>query len=34
MWALPDTGFGSNTFGQITTASGNRTLQLAVKFYY
>jgi hypothetical protein len=34
MWGLPDTNFGSNTFGQITTSSGNRTLQLAVKFYY
>ncbi len=33
-WGNPNTSFGSTTFGQITTASGNRTLQLALKFYY
>jgi hypothetical protein len=33
-WGNPATGFGSTTFGQITTAGGNRNLQLAVKFYY
>lgn len=33
-WGLPDPNFGSTTFGQITSAGGNRTLQLALKFYY
>jgi len=33
-WALPNTSFGGTTFGQITSASGNRTLQVAAKFYY
>ena len=34
LWGLPDPNFGSTTFGQITSAGGNRTLQLALKFYY
>jgi hypothetical protein len=33
-WGLPNTSFGGTTFGQITSASGNRTLQVAAKFYY
>jgi hypothetical protein len=33
-WGNPNTGYGSTTFGQITSATGNRTLQLAAKFYY
>ena len=33
-WGLPNASFGGATFGQITSAGGNRTLQLAVKFYY
>jgi Carboxypeptidase regulatory-like domain len=33
-WGNPNTGYGSSTFGQITTAGGNRTLQVAAKFYY
>ncbi len=33
-WELPNVGFGDTTFGQISTAGGNRTLQLAVKFHY
>lgn len=33
-WAAPSTGFGGTTFGQITSAGGNRTLQVALKFYY
>ena len=33
-WGNPNTGFGSTTFGQITSAGGARNLQLAVKFYY
>ena len=33
-WGLPNTSYGGSTFGQITTAGGNRNLQLAVKFYY
>jgi hypothetical protein len=34
VWGLPNTGYGGTTFGQITSATGNRTLQLALKFYY
>jgi hypothetical protein len=33
-WGLPNTSFGGTTFGQITSAGGNRTLQVAAKFYY
>jgi hypothetical protein len=33
-WGNPNTSYGGSTFGQITTAGGNRNLQLAVKFYY
>jgi hypothetical protein len=33
-WGNPNTGYGNTTFGQITSATGNRTLQLAAKFYY
>jgi len=33
-WGLPDTGFGNTTFGQITTAGGNRSVQVAGKFYF
>jgi len=31
-----DTSFapGSSSFGQITNAGGNRTIQIAAKFYY
>jgi hypothetical protein len=33
-WGNPNTAYGGTTFGQITTATGARNLQLAVKFYY
>jgi hypothetical protein len=33
-WGLPNTSYGGTTFGQITSAGGNRTLQVAAKFYY
>jgi hypothetical protein len=35
-WGMPNTNYapGDNTFGQITSAGGNRTLQIAAKFYY
>jgi hypothetical protein len=33
-WGLPNTSFGDTSFGQITTATGNRTIQIAAKFYY
>jgi hypothetical protein len=35
-WGMPNTSYapGDNTFGQITSAGGNRTLQIAAKFYY
>ena len=33
-WGNPNTSFGSSTFGQITSAGGNRSLQVAAKFYY
>jgi hypothetical protein len=35
-WANPNTSYaiGSSSFGQITSAGGNRTLQVAAKFYY
>ena len=35
-WGNPGTGFapGSSSFGQITSAGGNRTVQIAAKFYY
>ena len=33
-WGSPNGSFGGSTFGQITSAGGNRTLQVAAKFYY
>jgi hypothetical protein len=33
-WGVPNTSYGSTTFGQITSAGGNRTLQVAGKFYF
>ena len=33
-WGNPNTSFGGTTFGQITSAGGNRTLLVAMKFYY
>jgi len=33
-WGNPNTSYGGTTFGQITSSSGNRTLQVAAKFYY
>lgn len=33
-WGTPNTSFGSTSFGQITSAAGNRAVQAAVKFYY
>ena len=30
----PNTSFGSSNFGQITSASGARALQVAAKFYF
>jgi hypothetical protein len=35
-WGMPNTIYapGDNTFGQITSAGGNRSLQIAAKFYY
>src|SRR5215469_5668812 len=33
-WGMPNTSFGDTSFGQITSASGNRSLQVAAKFYY
>ena len=33
-WNSPNTSFGSTTFGQITTSTNSRTLQVAAKFYY
>ena len=33
-WGLPNTSFGSTSFGQITSAGGARTVQIAAKFYY
>ena len=33
-WGNPNTSYGGTTFGQITSAGGNRNLQLAVRFYY
>ncbi len=33
-WGMPNTSFGDTSFGQITGSSGNRTLQIAAKFYY
>ncbi len=33
-WGSPNTSFGGTTFGQITSASGARNLQVALKFYY
>src|SRR5262249_61689304 len=33
-WGIPNTSFGSTSFGQITSAGGARTIQVAAKFYY
>jgi hypothetical protein len=33
-WGNPDTSFGGTSFGQITTAGGARTVQVAGKFYF
>jgi hypothetical protein len=33
-WGNPNTAFGGTTFGQITSAGGARTIQIAAKFYY
>jgi hypothetical protein len=33
-WGNPNISFGSTSFGQITSASGQRSLQVAAKFYY
>jgi len=33
-WGNPNTSFGSTSFGQITSAGGNRSVQVAAKFYY
>jgi hypothetical protein len=33
-WGTPNTSFGGNTFGQITSTTGQRSVQVAVKFYY
>ena len=33
-WGTPDTGFGGTSFGQITTAGGARSVQVAGKFYF
>jgi hypothetical protein len=33
-WGLPSTSFGSTSFGQITSAGGNRSVQVAGKFYF
>ncbi len=33
-WGLPNTSFGDTSFGQITSTTGNRTLQIAMKVYY
>ena len=33
-WGNPNTSFGGTTFGQITSSSGQRVLQIGAKFYY
>jgi hypothetical protein len=33
-WGIPNTSYGSTSFGQITTAGGARTVQVAGKFYF
>jgi hypothetical protein len=33
-WGMPNTSFGDTSFGQITSSTGQRTLQVAAKFYY
>ena len=33
-WGNPNTSFGSTSFGQITSSTGNRAVQIAAKFYY
>jgi hypothetical protein len=34
-WATPDANLGDGTFGQVTsTASANRELQLALKYFF
>ena len=33
-WNNPDTGFGNKTFGYITSAGGNRSMQLGMKILF
>ena len=33
-WGTPNTSFGSTSFSQITTTTGNRSVQVAGKFYF
>jgi hypothetical protein len=33
-WGNPNTSFGSTSFGQITSTTGNRAVQVAAKFYF
>ena len=33
-WNNPDTGIGNSTFGYITGAGGNRTIQLGAKIIF
>ena len=33
-WGVPSTSFGSTSFGQITSAGGARTVQVAIKGYF
>lgn len=33
-WGVPNTSFGGATFGQITSTTGQRSVQVAAKFYY
>jgi hypothetical protein len=33
-WGAPNASFGGTSFGQITTATGARSLQIAAKFYF
>ena len=33
-WGTPNTSFGSTSFGQITSSGGQRSVQVAAKFYY
>jgi hypothetical protein len=33
-WDNPDTNIGNKTFGYVTSASGNRTIQLGAKVFF